>query len=338
VSLLAACDLGPARNESPALVPVELVAAGTNIGPGQSFTIDQPIRLAFSRFLNPASVVRQSIYLEDSGGSILTDELVAYDPVLSTVTLSNPGSMLKWLTVGQQYRVVLNVPDPEAGFPYGVVALDGAPLAAPQTLLFTVGAAASPPATGDPRIQFCAQVLPIFNSHCASCHGTPGGNSYSPSPDGGLTLPRDALILSTVDGIRATAIGQVADESNTGPLAAPQSYPLGTPFGLDMPIINPGDPGNSWLLYKTLIPQPTPSAEDPDSGIPMFEQAPPTALTQALASDRTTLQSYILGNSMPYPVPTDAGALVYPPLTLDQLETLRAWIAQGATFDQDPCP
>jgi hypothetical protein len=316
-----ACDLGTPHSTQPSVgPPLQVVTDGSTIGPGKSYTVDQPLRVAFNRFLNPASVIRQSVYLEDSSHNILDDPLVAYDPVLATVTLSNPGSMQQWLTPTQDYYVVLNVP--------GLVAIDGAPLAASQTIQFTAGPAASPPAGGEPVIQFCRDVLPIFEI-CSGCHGLPGTNSYAPAPDGGETLPFEGLILTTVDGIRATALSQVADESNTGPLAAPASYPINIPFGIDMPIIAPTEPGNSWLMYKLLLATPASTTEDLHSGAPDFDLTAPSDLLMDLQADRTTLGNYVLGHAMPY-----TGT----PLNLHELELVRAWIEQGARFDHDPCP
>ena len=272
--LLGACDAGPFHNDVPAVGPaVQVITDGTNIGPGQTFTIDQPIRIAFNRFLDPSTVLRQSLLLETAGGSLVADALVAYDPVSLTVTLSNPGAMEGWLVAGQDYKVVLSVPT--ASFPYGLAAIDGANLAATQTISFTANAAANPPATGEPVMSFCSDVLPIFSpageqpgAGCAGCHAAPFATS-----NGNLTAPPDGLILSTAQGVASTAVGQVAIESNTGPLAAPES--LSGPFGVNMPIIAAGQPANSWLLYKTLLATPSSGTFDPGTSVPMFETSDP---------------------------------------------------------------
>ena len=63
------CDAGPYHNESTVGPPINLVADGTNIEPAHGYTVDQSIRLAFDRFLDPRTVTRQSVLLEDSGGT-----------------------------------------------------------------------------------------------------------------------------------------------------------------------------------------------------------------------------------------------------------------------------
>ena len=313
--------------------------------------------LAFDRFLDPRTVTRQSINLEDSGGSLLTDALVAYDPVLLTVTLSNPGAPSKWLTAGEQYRVVLKGPADGGTGGGGIMAIDGATLAAPVTILFTAGAAAVPSALGEPVMHFCADVFPIFKQKCAVCHIYPCQQAVCPTPaaypgDGGIETPYEGLVLQAgpngnLQGIQATAIGQVANESNTGPLAAPGTSSTGQPFGVDMPIIDPGQPGNSWLLYKTMLPSPYDAgvpaavdpANDPDASSSNFDEGLVSPITRA---ERGRLSNYVLGNLMPYPRQVDPAASdgvldQRRPLTLPELERLRAWIGQGAVFDQPAC-
>ncbi len=285
----------------------------TNIGYPAVYTVDQPIRIAFDRFLDPNGVTRQAVLLQTSGGILLTDELIAYDPVTLTVTLSDPGAPLPWLTVGQDYRVVLNVAGPGVG---GLVAIDGAPLAYTTTLFFTAGAAPSPsptpPAPKPASIDFCTEILGnIFGASASGCT-----NCHAPAAPLGLDL-------STPAGVLATAIGQVADESNTGPRSQPATQLNGSPFGIDMPVITPGEPGNSWLVYKTLLAVPSAA---PDSGV----NAPTSPVS---LDERTRLGDYVLGHAMPLPGGTT------PPvnLTESQLESLSAWIAQGALVPPS-CP
>jgi hypothetical protein len=69
----------------------------------------------------------------------------------------------------------------------------------------------------------------------------------------GLRLDSRASLLNT-------AIGRVAHEADTGPIAG---RPLVDParFGTGMPIIDPGNPGTSYLLYKLVIGQDNFAAE-----------------------------------------------------------------------------
>ena len=240
-----------------------------------------------------------------------------------TVSLSNPQPALPWLTPGQQYRVFLNVPSPDGGDPYGLLAIDGATLSAPVTLLFTAGAAPPDPYSGPPTMSFCDDILaPIFLRSCAftSCHGMA-------QADGGA--PVLGLDLQTASGVRATAVGQVADESNTGPMAQTVAQLAGSPFGVDMAVITAGEPGNSWLMYKVLLA--IPEAADAevtgaDSGVSAYGQG---LVSPVSAAERARLSDYILGQSMPYPAPSQAEPSPSP-LTTGDLERLSTWIAQGA--------
>jgi hypothetical protein len=198
------------------------------------------------------------------------------------------------------------------------------------TVLFTAeaapaGATGATGATGTIHtVDFCTEILaPLLTPVCAGCHGP--STPSNPSVTGGH--PPLGLDLSSAAGLRTTAIGQVADESNVGPLAQPASQPAGTPFGVDMPIITAGEPGNSWLLYKTLLAIPAAG----DAG------AEASALPTASSDERARLGELILGQAMPYPSTPTAGELAASPLTVEQLETLSAWIAQGAVTPAS-CP
>ena len=83
-----------------------------------------------------------------------------------------------------------------------------------------------------------------------------------------------------------------------------------------------------------------------DAGTTPGLQAPtpqPAATLFLPSAERTILSQYILGNEMPYPInllpneqSVDPATL---PLTFDELERVRVWIAQGApTFECSQCP
>ncbi len=328
---VAGCDAGPYEDEQTVGPPINFVPSRSNIGAGHTYTVDQPIVLAFDRFLNPETVTRQSIYLEDSSGNEITEELIAYDPVTLTVSLANPQTGgLPWLTPGEGYRVVVNVPSSDGGTPYGLMAIDGATLAAPATILFTAEAAPANPTPGPPTIDFCTDIQRrIFTCSCAyaGCH-----ESATPRPatlDAGTGYPREGLDLSSPAGLLATAIGQVADESNTGPLAAVGSPSITQPFGINMAVIAASEPGNSWLVYKTLLAIPDPPDAEVlplEGGAGAYAQS---LVTPVSASERAILSNFITGQAMPYPYPSTAepsqGAI-----TEGDIERLSLWIAEGA--------
>jgi hypothetical protein len=157
------------------------------------------------------------------------------------------------------------------------------------------------------------------------------------------SIAAEGLVLDTPANIALTAVGRVAQESNTGSKAV--AAPAGRAFPVDMPILDPGpggtatngDPGNSFMLYKLLMAAPLgmsttmqPSYCN-DAGI-----APPamgpfhTLAWQPISADEQgRLSNLIPGREMPYPSdPSVALNAATNTLTLDELELLSAWIAQ----------
>jgi hypothetical protein len=301
-----------------------------NVGPSQPLPENGAIELTFDRLLMPASITRQTFILSTITGSGLTPT-VAYDPVSRVVTLQpEPGTM----TAGQTYQ--LTVLPRQPGLTYmqpvatviGVTAIDGATLEvasdggtvdspAPVQIPFQVTAAATQ--VGVLTVDYCSQINKIF-AGCAGasgCHGSP--------PD---IMPAQGLVLTDPAGVLATAIGQVAVEANTGPRPAAQSPNL--IFGLDMPIIDPSDPGGSWLMYKVLMAVPPPDeAPVPGPG--------GDAIVPLSSTERATLASLVPGREMPFPtVPSNPIQSQDGQLTIAELETLSVWIGQGAPVQSCP--
>jgi hypothetical protein len=190
-------------------------------------------------------------------------------------------------------------------------------------------------------MHFCVDVLPIFQNKCAygPCHATPQNMGSSPRFPNGESSPAAGMILDSSEGVASTAVNHVAHGSNTG-AAAGTGGPPSTPFGIDMPIIDPGAPDNSWLLYKTLLNIPA-TQDDGVAGL-CGPYVTASSFAQGVSSpvssdERARLSNYILGREMPYPMnPTepepaaDAGDL---PLSVAELERVRAWIGQGAVVE-----
>ena len=251
VSLGAAsggCDQGH-QDDQPTVGTTPLKLVGMNIGPSQSIPANGSVELAFDRFLDPSTVNRQGVTLAAADGTVVAFAKPLYDPVLRKVTLQPVDS----LTAGQPYTVSL------AQWPSGVDsgglrATDGAPLAAAITLGFmaTEEVTLPPP----PKVTFCGDILPVFQRSCSSsnCHGapTPGGD---PTRTGtGSSYPAEGLALSTGPWVQTSAIDGMrpAIGDNTGPSGVASTGIPGL-FGVDMPLVSPGNAGNSWLLYKCLI-------------------------------------------------------------------------------------
>ncbi len=240
---------------------------------------------------------------------------MAYDPVSRVVTVTPTADQP--VTPGQTYQ--LTVATPQSGIT-GLLAIDGATLdpAEAPTLTFLVVQAGSQ--VGVPTVDYCLDINPIFEAKCGGlvCH--------SPPPD---SQQADGLVLTEAWGVTATAIGRVAVGANTGPRPSAEAPSL--TFGLDMPIIDPGpgtpaagNPANSWLMYKLLMAVPSPGDAGP--------------IEPLSNSERAILASLVPGREMPFPADpaaplTAAGAQ----LTVDQLELVSTWIAQGAVVPPS-CP
>ncbi|MGO8998601.1 MAG: hypothetical protein ACLQVI_35210 [Polyangiaceae bacterium] len=294
-------------------------------------------------------MTRQSFTLEDEAGNY-PEPVVTYDPVTRVVSLSSPNAQPgPWLTPSVTYTVTIGVSAPgDYTGGSGPRAIDNATLTAPVVETFQAVAPATPTSGADRTIDFCDDVLPIFQLRCSGglCHAAPLGNDN----------PAEGLILETSLGVANTAIGRVSQESNTGPLAgAPQAQ--GKTFGVDMGIVTPGNPGSSWLMYKVLLGALRPIDATLDAGVATCGTDPaPTAVLQLPTpqpaatlmlslSEQGILSEYILGNQMPYPLNLPANEGTPPedfatlPLTFDELERVRAWIAQGANVtDCTSCP
>lgn len=322
VATATSCDAGK-RHKQQTLGPY-ITILGVSVGPDKMLPADGSIQIAFDRYLLPSSVNRQSIAIVDGAHQPLPPELapiVLYDPIARTATLSPPKQL--WLTQGQPYTLVLGVPEGDAD-QGGVRAIDRATLFPGQQREygFIVGPRANRPI--EPAVSFCRDVLPIFAAKCSlsTCHGTGGQAAAS-------------LVLDTSAGVGATALNRIAQGSNSGPLSA--RPPAGqTQFGIDMPIIDPGNPGNSWLIYKVDLARPPTLADTSDkfactSGLleprVPFVFAPLVPQAQRTADDieRSILSDFILGREMPFP-PLSATSYFDTSLTFEEREMVRIWI------------
>jgi hypothetical protein len=332
--VLAGCDTGHQDDVSVgAGAGVHIV--GTNVGATQPLIVGAPIEIAFDRLLNPLAVTRQTFVLQDLFGNFLVPT-PSYDPVSRVVRLCMTNSPA--LLPDQSYELTI-LPSTGASAGAGFQAIDGAGLdpSVSPVIQFAVKAGAaytgSDACSGATAVDFCSQVLPIFASKCggSTCHGG--------------SLPAAGLLMNTPQGIQATAVGRVAQGSNTG--NASQSVPPAAVFGVDMPIITPGAPGASWLMYKVLLAEPPACSSTPgascDAGAPgvVNNRYPEVTPAWSLLSDdeRATLSNYVQGREMPYPAdpsaPLDSSATS--PLTGDELDTVSMWIQQGAGIPGAGC-
>jgi hypothetical protein len=305
-----------------------------SVGPDRPFPFDGVIQIALDRYLLPATVTRQAFVLLDSANTPLSADKapsVVYDPIARTVTLARPSD--NWLVEGLIYKLVLTIPEGDTDLS-GVRAIDRATLRGdqPREFAFKVGPRAG--VAAEPTVSFCRDVLPIFVAKCnlPTCHGS-------------SAVAAASLVLDTSAGVASTALNRIAQASNTGgrSVAPPAAARV---FGVDMPIVDPGNPGNSWLLYKIDLARPpvkpSPATYACTEGLKerpepfVFQPIAPNARLSADDRERSILSDFILGREMPFPVSSPGG---YPDeaLTFDEREKVRLWIkslAPGATVPE----
>lgn len=315
-SALAACDAGTFRIDPATQPAFPLEMLSSNVGENKPMPADGAIQIAFSRYLMPSNVTRQAFVLNAVGGQAVPPPLVTYDPVARIVTIQNPAKGQPWLLQDQVYRLEMN--------PDLVVAIDGGKLSGTTSMTFRIGPPAGTPFE-EPTVSLCSDILPIFTAKCL------GGGCHSGS------TAASSLVLDSSKGIVATAIGRVAQGANTGGRAAPSAAASGRVFGVDMPLVSPGNPASSWLLYKTImapLPTTTPSVSNyvctKPGGPKVSRYEPITPYSPApTEQEQNVLRDYVLGREMPFPV---AQPTLYEeiPLTFHERELIRLWIAQGA--------
>jgi predicted CxxxxCH...CXXCH cytochrome family protein len=194
--------------------------------------------------------------------------------------------------------------------------------------------------TTPPTIDFCKDVFPLFAAIRTDAPATQGrcSNVLCHAGTSQSVVTAQGLVLSSPEGIRHTAINVEATEATNAALSTPISSQPAFPVG--MALIAPGDPGDSYLVYKLLLPDQNGAPDGGGAGFsytttcggitPPFDYGPSPQL--ASAEEATRLSQLVPGRRMPWGDPvgqtfTTGGGT---PLTLDELERISVWIAQGA--------
>lgn len=296
--------------------------------------LERAMRIRFDRYLRPASVVRQSVLVTpglfdaDSGapkGPVYFFEPV-YDPYERMVVLQlSPRA--RWIP-STLHLVRLLAPEDESSVT-GFQAFDGAPLVDNEEFFFVTGDAVSDPANDiddlRPTVRFCATddvdpgsvTIPAFEvlrDRCASsgCHGSDGEG------------PVYGLDLSSSSRILMTTVRVVARQTLTGPSVGPAAS-NSLRLGDDMARIDPGNAGNSYLVYKLLVnpgnhPEAGEEGKDPWLGGLSSPGPPPREELERLRS------RFVRGEPMPL------GGQLRP----DEMRSIVRWILQGANTPECP--
>jgi hypothetical protein len=294
-------------------------------------------KLRFDRLLLPATATRQAVCVQPIAKNIVnangcSDGVFlepSYDPVLREITFRQTPDNLPMSPQTYELTAYVAIADTDPG----IRSFDGVPLDVPLHLYFTVPAGQTPTPSYD---------LPPTNDHwCTSpdpaCDGGACPRSVSSILTGcagsgchtkNTTTAAEGMSLGDAAGILATALNQPAHETETGE-AAGIAQPNSLRFGRAMPILDPGVPGESYLVYKLLANHNTPLV------LPF-----PGSARNADAPEITRLRaSVVVGMPMP-PNNALSTATLLPasPNRPDkgEIEWLSEWLLQGAPITS-PC-
>jgi hypothetical protein len=285
------------------------------------------IELRFDRFLLPGDRISAGL------------RLYTGDPDANSVALSPEYRLIERVVVFRPQRAlhpntlytaeVVTSTDPKLGF----WAFDGAPLregAVPLRFSFTTGSGpvqvATPPVL---PAETCDTMISGPFASCATCHITQPGDE---------TGPPMGLDLSSPRGLYYTAIQHVAHQTETGNSVLNQGLESPDRFGVQMNIVDPGNPANSYLMYKLLA--------KPDNY--RFEASEPSCLTgfhapvsdgncQPPSADEAVQlgEWFVSGDPMPKNPTAALGApQTVASITYGGLLRIGAWIASGAQCGQ----
>ena len=156
--------------------------------------------------------------------------------------------------------------------------------------------------------------------------GPPGGSLFATCALGGCHGPQTnddglamGLDLSTVSALSSSAIGKTAHQTQTGE-AATIGQVSGKRFGRAMAVIEPYNPGGSYLMYKLLVASRN-HADDIDP---------------SLEAEIARLRAGVVVG-LPMPPPTYGATTSAEPGQLQKrMQLISDWIAHGATTDCGP--
>jgi len=306
--------------------------------PDCGIPINAGVELRFDRYLLPSSAIRQSMVFFTGTEALSVFAEPHYDVAERVLRYApQPGQVLHR---GARYRVHLELPaENEDGF--GLRAFDGEPLSpdgpVPLDFSFRTQDGSPPEVAADP-IPTCPEVLGVLRrGGCSSavCHqsattpGCPVG--YARTDDGPCVgVPCMGLDLGSAQGLLRTAMSKVAHQTDTEANAGvPTELP--SRFGVGMPIIDPGRPDNSYLVYKMIINRDS-YGPDPCGGS-AYEVGLGDECLAGSAAEIDRLRDWFVRGD---PMPPAAGSS---PLAAADLGLVERWIIGGAkTSDCDVTP
>ena len=345
----AGCDQGARDDEvghGPALHLVASYPAdgqGTNAAPDADVACDVPtpdcpvptnasIQLRFDRFLRPGGGFSAgfSLYSGNPPANGIGFD-VEYD-LIERVVVFHPTRALQPNTL---YTVDLL---PSTNINAGLWAFDRAPLvegAVPLSFSFTTGSGPIP--TLPPPVLLadtCETMTHGPLGTCANCHATSDEAPTNPS----LTYPPMGLDLSNKRGLFYTAVSHVAHQTETGSTVTNEGLQTPARFGVQMNIVDPGNPATSYLMYK-LLQKPENYKLAPNEPECVNGFHPPVSDGACGAPDANELarlrEWFVRGEGMPKNgFNAQTGQPVLASTNHANLVRIAAWIASGAACPQ----
>ncbi|MES1178368.1 MAG: Ig-like domain-containing protein [Myxococcales bacterium] len=315
---------------------------GTNAEPDADVDCNQPtpdcpvptnlsIELRFDRFLLPMAGVGAgfALYTGSPGNSV---GLRAEYDLIERVVVLRPTRALQ---PNALYTAELQLqPDPKVGF----WAFDRAPLEpgpVPLRFSFTTGKGPSAKSLPAPAVHDTCDTLaegPLAT--CAGCHST------TPADEGGAKqFPPMGLDLSTTSGLYYTALGRVAHQTETADSIALMGVETPVRFGVQMNIVDPGNPATSYLMYKLLQKPDNFQRLDPKAACPIAYHSP-VAEGGCAAPEPEEIarvrEWFVHGDPMPKDGRSAEGRVLPASTDYENLRRIAAWINAGAECPLPP--
>lgn len=241
---------------------VHLVGAfpseGCGIGPDPACTVptNATLTFRFDRFLNPTTASRQAIrvYTGDPKTAAGPPPFeVAYDPVERVVEYRMPNGY----GFAPRTLYTLELVVPEAADDFGIRAFDGAPLAEAELPLrisfLTADAPIDLPVEAVPT---CTEIVRnVFTDNCtgSQCHQRIGHSFKDAGRNVDLGEAPYGLWLDSPANILASAVNKVAHQTELGDRSGGAPEVKGARFGVRMALVDPRNPGGSYLMFKLLL-------------------------------------------------------------------------------------
>lgn len=343
------CDQGT-RDDEPAHGPaLHIVASypvngqGTHSSAGDSLNCDPSpdcpvptnvaIELRFDRFLFPGGGLGAGLQLF-TGDKVNSVGLSPEYDLLERVVVFRLAQTLQPNTL-YSLQVV-----PSTVTTQGFWAFDGAPLVeagVPLQMSFTTGDGPAPvPAPVPASTDTCDAMTSGPLASCANCHVTQEGDETVPP----TKYPPMGLDLSSPGGLFYTAIDHVAHQAETGGTAANAGQESPRRFGVQMNVIDPGYPSQSYLMYKLLE---KPENFRLDASEPSCETGYHAPVSDGncqppSADELVQLREwFVRGDPMPKnPLPVAGQAPFTSAISHAALKRIAAWISAGASCPEAP--